>query len=135
MLLVLLMSSTLVLPQGMDLVLCFGKDGHVDFSLNSCREGSVPSGDQSAEYHKAHHDVCFDLIVTCGTAKEVVCTAGKMDSDKFKSKKDLPKTPLLFWKSLADFTGSYLNLDIYSISFEDFPSLHLVSARTVILLI
>ncbi len=137
MLLVLLMSTMLVLPPGMDLELCFGKDGHVDFSLNGCREGvsSVPAGERSSVYDTAHHGECFDVAVACSTAKEVIRTAGKTDSDKFKLKIDPSKTPLLFPKSLADSTGGYFNSNDYSIPFDDFPSPHLVSLRTVVLLI
>jgi len=137
-LLVLLMSTMLVVPPGMDLVLCFGKDGHVDFFLNGCREGvspNVPAGERSSVYDTAHHGECFDVAVACSTAKEVIRTADKTDSDQFKLKKDPSKTPLLFPKSLADSAGAYLDPDIFSIPFEDFPSPHLVSLRTVVLLI
>lgn len=136
-LLVLLMSTMLVLPPGMDLELCFGKDGHVDFSLNGCQEGvsTVPAGEQSSVYDTAHHGECFYVAVACSTVQELVRTAGKTDSDQFNLKKDPSKTPLLFPKSLADFAGAYLDPDVYSIPFEDFPSPHLVSLRTVVLLI
>jgi hypothetical protein len=91
-LLVLLMSTMLVVPPGMDLVLCFGKDGYVDFFLNGCREGvspNVPAGERSSVYDTAHHGECFDVAVACSTAKEVIRTADKTDSDQFKLKKHL----------------------------------------------
>lgn len=138
MLLVLLMSTMLVLPPGMDLELCFGKDGHVDFSLNGCQDSvsaKVPAGERPSVYDTSHHGECFDVAVACSTAQELIRTEGKTDSDKFKLKKDPSKTPLLFPKSLADSTGGYFNSNDYSIPFDDFPSPHLVSLRTVVLLI
>lgn len=136
-LLVLFMSTILVLPPGMDLEVCFGKNGHIDFSLNGCQDGvspKIPAGKRSSVYDTAHHGECFDVAVACKLAQELICAEGKTDSDKFKLKKDPSKTPLFVLKSLADSTGGYLNSDAYSISFEDFPS-PLVSLRTVVLLI
>jgi len=137
-LLVLLMSTMLVLPPGMDLELCFGTDGHVDFSLNGCQDSvsaKGTAGERSPVYDTSHHGECFDVAVACSTAKELIRTEGKTDSGKFKLKKDPSKTPLFVLKSFADFVGVYLDPDIYSIPFEDFPSPHLVSLRTVVLLI
>lgn len=136
-LLVLLMSTMLVLPPGMDLELCFGRDGHVDFSLSSCQDSvspKVPAGERPSVYDTAHHGECFDVAVAC-TTQELICTEGKTKSDKFRLKKDPPKTPLLFVKPRADSAGGHFDSKLYSISNEDFPPPHLVSLRTVVLLI
>jgi hypothetical protein len=137
-LLVLLMSTMLVLPPGMDIELCFGEDGHFDFSLNSCQDGislESPSRENSSVCDPAGHGECLNVTVICGTAQELIRTDGKSDSYKSDPKKDPSQTPLFFSESLADFAGPYLDPNVYPIPFEDFLSPHLVSLRTVILLI
>jgi len=136
----LLMSTMLVLPPGMDLALCFGSDGHIDFSLNSCPDGpspKIPVRERSSGYVTAQHDDCLDVAVACSTAQEIIRTDGKTVSDKsnLKLKKDPSKTSLLFPKSLADSADTYLASYDYSIPVEVLPSFHLVSLRTVVLLI
>lgn len=138
-LLALLMSAVLFLPPSMDLELCLGTDGHIDFSLNRCHDG-VSAKSQAEErtsvYDTAqHHGKCFDVAVACNSAQELIRAQVRTAADKFKPKKDPSKTPLFVQKSLADFAGGYLNSNVYSIPFEDFPSPHLVSLRTVVLLI
>lgn len=138
MLLVLLMSTMLVLPPGMDLELCFGKDGHIDFSLNGCQDGpspKIPIGERPSVYDTTHHGECFDVAVACSIAQKLIRTDGNTVSGKSILKKDPSKTPLLFPKSLADSADTYLASNDYSIPVVDFPSYHLVSLRTVVLLI
>lgn len=139
-LLVLLMSTMLVLPPGMDLELCFGKDGHIYFSLNSCQDGSLPKipvRERPPVYDTTQHDECFHVAVACSTARELIRTDGKTVSDKsnLNRKKDPSQTPLLFPKSLAGSADAYLASNDYSIPVEDLPSYQLVSLRTVVLLI
>jgi len=50
--LILTMNTMLVIPTGIDLELCLGKDGHVDFLLNSCQDGpssKVPASEPAVE--------------------------------------------------------------------------------------
>lgn len=137
-LVVLFMSTMLVIPSRMDLELCFGKDGHVDLSLGSCPDGAspkIPARERSSIYGTAHYDDFLHMAVVCGTAQELIRNGGNSDSYKSELKKDPSKTPLLFSESLAGSAGAYLDSNVHSIPFEDFPSLHLVSLRTIVLLI
>jgi hypothetical protein len=137
-LLVLLMSTMLVLPPGMDLELCFGNDGHVDFSLNSCQDGAsskAPAKERSPLYDTIHNDDCLHTALVCSTTQELIRTDGKVHVHRSELKKDTSKAPLLFSKSLADSAGTHLDSSVYSIPDEDFPSHHLVSIRTIVLLI
>ena len=138
MLLVLLMSMMLVLPPGMDLELCFGTDGHIDFSLNGCQNGvspQIPDRERSSIYDTAHHGECLDVAMACSTVQEFVRTDGKTDSYESELKIDSSKTALLFSKLRTDSAGAYLDSNVYSIPFKNFPSPQLVSLRTVVLLI
>ncbi|GEM_PF-5422440 len=63
-----LMGSVAGLPSDTDVVLCFGSDGHVDFSSFSC-----PDTTSTARHTKAgppaereHHQDCIDVEVICG---------------------------------------------------------------------
>jgi hypothetical protein len=136
---VLLLSMILILPQGMDLELCFGTDGHIDFSLNGCQDGvstKIPASEQPHRYGSIHPDDCRHMALACGTAQERIRTAGNTHSYKSRPKKDPSKSFLPFTNMLADSAGAYLHSDVYSsIPFEDCPSPHLVSLRTTVLLI
>jgi hypothetical protein len=137
-LLMLLMSIILVLPSGMHLELCFGNDGHVDFSLSGCADGAtskIPASGRLPVYDTAHHDDCLPMAVACGTAQELIRANGKSDAYKSEPRKDHAKTPLLFSELLADSADAYLDPNIYPMPFEDFPSPRLVSLRTDVLLI
>lgn len=137
-LLVLLMSTMLVLPPGMDLELCIGRDGHIDFSMNGCQDGAsprIPAGGRPPVYGTIHHGDCLHMVLACNTAQELIRTDGKTGAYKSELKKDPSKTPFIFSKSLSDSAGAYLDSNFYSIPFEGLPSTHLVSLRTVVLLI
>jgi hypothetical protein len=128
----------LVLPPSIDLVLCFGKDGHIDISLNGCWEGvsPVPAGKRSYVYDAKHHDDCFDVIVVCsGNTKEVIRTDDKTFPNQFNLKKDPTNTPPLFLKPLVVSADAYLSPGNHDSLFVSFPSLHLVSLCTIVLLI
>jgi hypothetical protein len=134
---VLFLSTILILPPGMDLELCFGKDGHVDFSLIGCPDSSLPnraSKERSPVYDTAHHDDYFHVAVACSMAQELIRTDGKSDSYKSEPNKDPSKTPLIFSELLAGSAGAYLDSNGYPIPYDDFPSPGLVSLRTVVLL-
>lgn len=140
MLLVLLMSTMLVLPPGMDLELCFGKDGHIDFLLNGCQNVAspmVPAREQPSVHDTAHHDKCLDVAVACSTTQQIIRSDGKTDAYSSKStpKKDPSKTLFFVSEFSADSAIGYLAPNFYPIPFEAFPSPHLVSLRTVVLLI
>lgn len=139
-LLVLLMSTMLILPPGMDLEICFGQDGRIDFSLNGCQDGAspmVPARERPAFYDTAHYGECLDVVVACSATQQIIRSDWKSDtySDKSTPKKDPSKTPFLFSELLSDSAGAYLDPNLYPTSFRDFPSPHLVSLRTVVLLI
>ena len=78
--LALLISMVMGLPQGLDLELCFGIDGHIDFALNSCLEDSSDSlQERSVDYNTGHHVDCFDVVV-CSITHELI------DRDKTATK-------------------------------------------------
>lgn len=135
-LLVLLMSTVLVLPSGLDLALCFGSDGHVDLSLSRCPDGAtsgMPAGGRQPDI--AHHDDCLHVAVACGTAQELIRTEGQSDSSTSQPKKAPCRTSLLFWELPANSADAHLNPKCYPVLFEDCSSAHVVSLGTIILLI
>lgn len=146
-LLVLLISTILPLPPGMRLELCFGSDGHVDLALNGCPDGgSIPHGphserhndrhsDPSHVYAATHHGDCLHVPVVCGKAQELISASGKPDSHKFTRKNAPAKMPLIFSALVAETTRAHLSPNNCPVPFQDFLSPHLVSLRTVILLI
>ena len=60
------------IPGGIDLKICLGLDGHVDFFLDGCRETVVQADTCCAtSKHQEdltgdHHNACFDLEFGCG---------------------------------------------------------------------
>ena len=138
MLLALFVSTVLALPSGMDLELCFGMDGHIDFSLNGCQEdcsSRIPVRERLSDYDTTHHGECFDVAVACSSASEFIRTDSKTDSNKSELNKAPFQTPVLFSKSLFDSAGPNLDSSVFVISFEDIAFPHLVSLRTVVLLV
>jgi hypothetical protein len=139
-LLVLLMSTMLVLPPGMDLEFCFGKDGHIDVSLNGCEDGAspkIPAREWPSAYDAPHHGDCLDVAVACSATQQIIRSDGKSDSFSHKSapKKDPSGTTFLPSEFLAASAGAFSGADIYPVSPEDVSSSHLVFLRTVVLLI
>lgn len=139
-LLVLLMSTMLVLPPGMDLEFCFGKDGHFDVSLNGCEDGAspkIPEREWPSAYDASHHDDCLDVAVACSATQQIINSHGKPDSFSHKSapKKD-PSGPLFLPSEfLVASAGAIPGTGLYPVSPDDVSSSHLVFLRTVVLLI
>ncbi len=136
--LLLIMNTILVIPSGIDLELCLGKDGHIDFSLNSCQDGSspkIPARQHMPAYTTTHHDNCLHIALACGNPKEAIRTDGKTDYQQYALNKAPSMPPFILMTSLASSAGAYLDSNAYFIPFENLPSLHLVSLRTVFLLI
>lgn len=139
-LLVLLMSTMLVLPPGMDLVFCFGKDGHFDVSLNGCEDGAspkIPASEWPSVDDASHHGNCLDVAVACSATQQIVRSDGKTDSFSHKStpKKDPSDPPFIPSEFLTASAGAFPGTDLYPVSPEDVSSSHLVFLRTVVLLI
>lgn len=137
-LLMFLMSTILVIHPVTDLELCFGKNGHVDFSLNNCQNDAAPvraSKDRSHLYTPADHDDCQHVVVGCTTMREVLPPDGKSGIHNTATEKDLPGTTFLSSALLAASAGAFPAPDTYPVFPEDVSSLHLVLLRTVVLLI
>lgn len=137
-LLILLIGIAFVVPPEMRLELCFGKDGHVDFSLADCtNHGETNKADwvSSSVYRTASHNDCFHMAVACGTEQELIRNDGQSDSYKSELQKDPSQIPLFSLESFTDSVGVKSDLNVYPAPIEDFPQLHLVSLRTVVLLV
>lgn len=139
-LLVLLMSTMLVLPPGMDLEFCFGKDGHIDVSLNGCQDGGslrIPDREWLSAYDTSHHGDCLDVAVACSATQQILRSEGKPNSFSHKAtpKKGPSGTFFLPSALLAASAGAFFGPDAYPVSPEDVSSYHLVFLRTVVLLI
>lgn len=136
--LILTMNTLLIIPSGIDLELCLGKDGHVDFALNSCQDGpssKVPAKQQQASYTATHHDNCLHIALACGKPKEAIRTDSKADYQQYALNKAPSMLPVTLNGSLADFVNMYHGSNGFFIPFENLPSPHLASLRTVFLLI
>ena len=134
-LLVLIMSTILVLPPGLDLVLCFGKDGQIDFLLNGCPDSTSPKIPTKEWSDTTQHIECVDVTVACSMAQELVRFDGKFDSYTSAPKRDPVRTFFLFPEALADSVDTTLARTVYPTPLEDTCSSHLVFLRTVVLLI
>lgn len=137
-LLVLFMGMSLILPPGMDLELCFGNDGHIGLSLNGHQDDTLPcnpSKEQKLLYETAYPDNCQHVALLCGTEQKLNSRDIKTDLSKYELKQDPSKAPILFSNTFVSSSGTNPNSNPYPVFFEDFPSLHLISLRTVVLLI
>lgn len=137
-LLVFFVGTMGAIPPGVDLELCIGKDGHVDFSLNKCHDGAAPvrpSKDPSHFYASAHCDDCQHVVVGCNTMREVVRTDEKSGIHKTTPEKDPSGTLFSPSECLAAAAGALPGSDVYPVSPKDVSSSHLVFLRTVVLLI
>lgn len=138
MLLVLLISTMLVLPQGVDLELCLGNEGHIDFSLNDCQDDAsqmIPARERLQIYDTAHHDECIDVTIACNTGQRLTRTDGISGSLKSTLKQNHCKASIFRSEYLDDSVGANLTPNIYPVLLDDFPSPQLDSLRTVVLLI
>lgn len=135
---VLMMSVMLALPTGMDLKFCFGSNGHIDLSLNNCQD-DVPSKCSTKErlsiYNTGHHGECRDVAVACNIAQEFIRTHGKSGSLKSEQKNDTSKISLFFSELLTGFSEPYIDPNAYPTAFKNFPSAHLLSLCTIVILI
>lgn len=135
---VLMIISILILPPGMNLELCFGKNGHVDFSLENCGDSVSPNifvREWASIYGTAHHGECLDVAVACSATPKRIHTYGKRAGYKSKLTKNSSKTLLPPPKWFSDSVDTYLGSNVDSLYIEDFSYLHFVSLRTIVLLI
>lgn len=135
---VLLMSMMLALPAGMDVEFCFGNNGHVDFSLSNCKDdvlSKFSAKEQPSIHNTEHHGECRDVAVACNTTQEFIRTYGKSGSLKSEQKNDPSKISLFFSELLADSSEPYIDPNAYPAVFKDFPSAHLLSLGTIVILI
>lgn len=71
-LVVLTLSMVSLIPRGLDLMVCFGMDGHVDVSLNVCQGGEFTLEKASPLVHGlSHHGDCCDVMVGCGAIQKM----------------------------------------------------------------
>ncbi|EKD82258.1 MAG: hypothetical protein ACD_39C01401G0005 [uncultured bacterium] len=136
--LLLMMNTILVIPSGIDLELCLGKDGHIDFSLNSCQDSpssKTPVRQHPPTYTATHHDNCLHIALACGNPKEAIRTDGKTDSQQYTLNKAPSMASFILNGSLTGSANMYLGSNGFFIPFENLTSPHLVSLRTVFLLI
>lgn len=134
----LLMNTTLVIPTGLDLELCLGKDGHIDVSLNNCQVGASPKNptrQQPLTYTPTHHDNCHHIALVCGNPKEAIYTDGKTACQQYALNKATSMLPFILRESLAGSANMYLSSNVFFIPFEPLPSPHIAFHRTVFLLI
>jgi len=134
----LMMNSILVIPSGLDLELCLGKDGHIDVSLNNCQDGAspkFPTRQRPPTYTTTHHDNCHHISLACGNPKEAIYTDGKTTCQQYVLNKAPSMRPFILSESLPGSANMYLGSNVFFIPFETLPSPHLGSLRTVFLLI
>jgi len=136
--LILTMNTMLVIPTGIDLELCLGKDGHVDFLLNSCQDGpssKVPTRQYPSTYTTAHHDNCFHIALACSNPKEATRIDEKTNYQQYAL--NIYNSPATFFLkgSLAGSENMYAGSNGFFIPFESLSSPNLTALRTVFLLI
>ncbi|MCA1765338.1 MAG: hypothetical protein LC633_03665 [Desulfobulbaceae bacterium] len=133
-LLALFLGTSLIIPPGMDLELCFGEDGHVDFSLGSCTgAGSAIAAarELTAVYATAPNTNCGHFTVACGTGEEPLLS-GRQPA---VHKQAPANTPFITPPALSGLAGSLSNRKAPPIPVENPPPSQLVSLGTVVLLI
>lgn len=134
----LMMNTILVIPSGLDLEICLGKDGHIDVSLNNCQDGAspkIPTRQHPPTYTTTHHDNCLHIALACGNPKEAIYTDGKTACQQYALNKTPSMLPFILSESLAGSANMYLGSNVFFIPFETLPSPHIASLRTVFLLI
>ena len=137
-LLILQMSAASALPAGLHLNLCFGSDGHIDIAPDDCSSHPVLSH-QWANVDlndDDHHDDCLDVAFGCVSLDRLVSSVEKIRVTQAKNSND-DSQPI---------TGNYFHAfshpSIQPVSrsssppnFGNLPPSHIVSLRTIVLLI
>lgn len=132
------MGTTLVLPPGMDLELCFGMDGHFDLQLDGCQAGvsqKKSTREQPSFDRTEHHDDCFHTPLVCNTAQKLLAKDNKSEIYTSERKQNLSRTSLIFSKSLTDFVDTYFSSKINSSPHEEFYPPYIISLQSIVLLI
>lgn len=138
MLLVLLLGAMLVVPSGMDLEVCLGEDGNVDFLLNGCARRVLtptPVKQLSLSHDTTLHGECLDVVVVCGTAPELLRPADTPDTCRSELRENTFRAPFVLPADAAGSVGTYLVGNDHSVSSVDSFSSTIVFLRTTILLI
>lgn len=134
----LMMNTILVIPSGLDLELCLGKDGHIDVSLNNCQDGAspkIPTRQHPPTYTTTHHDNCLHIALACGNPKEATRINEKTNYQQY-TLNVYNSTATFFLKgSLAGSENMYAGSNGFFIPFESLSSPNLTALRTVFLLI
>lgn len=137
-LLILQVSAAYALPAGVHLNLCIGFDGHIDILIGGCagNPSQSPRQPDTILYGEDHHDECLDVAIGCASSDALRHSIAEGCSYKSKTKRnDSPPTSenytFSFFHRISQSsirTSHYLNSGA-------FPPPHLVSLRTIVLLI
>lgn len=137
-LLVLQVSAAYALPAGVHLNLCIGNDGQIDLSPDVC--ASSPTQPQrhpdTILCGEDHHDDCLDLAIGCVSSEETCPPITKANSSKAKTKRNV-SAPAAANYALSFFhriSQSSIRISPH-LNGGAFPSSHLVSLSTIVLLI
>lgn len=135
--LILLMGTAIAVPPGLHLEFCFGEGDHFEISLDSCHD--VPLLQQIVQcasvFDQDHHGECLDLAVACDSSQEFLSPDRKVGLHKTKINKDPPPATTIFAGAFSSPQPASGNYSPLRLARRAFPPSHLVSLRTVILLI
>lgn len=135
--LILLMGAALAVPPGLHLELCFGEGSHFEISLDSCHD--APLSQQLVQcdsvLKETHPGECLDLAVACDSFQEFLSPDRKVGLHKTKINKDPPPATAIFAGAFSTPQPASGNYSPFRLARQAFPPSHLVSLRTVVLLI
>lgn len=136
-LLILQVSAACALPAEVHLNLCIGFDGHIDISIDGCagNPNQPPRQPDMILYGENHHDECLDVAIGCASSNELCPLVAEVCSSKAKPQRNnSPPTsenyPLSFSHRISKSSIRTAHLNTGA-----FPPPHLVSLRTIVLLI
>lgn len=137
-LLILQVSAAYALPAGVHLNLCIGFDGHIDISIDGCagNPSQPPRQPDTILYGEDHHDNCLDVAIGCVSSDELRPLVAEVCSSKAKPKRnDSPPTTENYTLSFSHRISQSSIRTSHYLNSRAFPPPHLVSLRTIVLLI
>ena len=135
--LILLMGAALAVPPGLHLELCFGEGSHFEISLDSCHDAPLSQKLVQCDsvLKETHPGECLDLAVACDSFQEFLSPDRKVGWHKTKINKDPPPATVLFAGAFSSPRPISGDRSSFRPTRQAFPSPHIISLRTVLLLI